>query len=104
MSVVHSVELAFEFESQLDLFLVVFGVLHVLLFQLESQLLLSGSLLLKGVVVFAHSRHVLLQHLLCVDVSLDLLLEFCLNLVQFLHMLITQFCNEDPVVCLAAIL
>ena len=42
----HLVELAFEFESQLDLLLVVFGILHVLFLEFESELLFVGFLTL----------------------------------------------------------
>lgn len=75
VSVMHGVELSFELEPQLDLFLMIFRVLHVLLFQLESQLLLIGPVFLQLVVVITHCLHILLQNFLSFLVVLDLLFE-----------------------------
>ena len=104
MSVVHRIELAFEFEPQLDFFLVVLSVLHVLFFKLESLMLLLGTVLLQLVIVVSQCLHVLIEHLLFVDESLNLFFESFFNRHQLTLMLVRDLCNQDPIVCLAAVL
>ena len=102
--VVHRIEFALELQAQLHLLLVVLRVLHVFFFKLEPELLLPGPVFLQMVVVVTHSLHVLLQDFLCVYVVLNLFFELALDHSQFFVVLVCYFCDQDPIVRLAAVL
>ena len=87
--IMHRVELAFKLEAQLDFFLVVLRVLHILFLKFESKLLLRCPLLLKEVIVVAHSLHVLLHDFLAVDIVLDFLF---MASRQIFHLLLMPVC------------
>jgi hypothetical protein len=85
---VHAVELAFEFKTQLNFFLVILTVLHVLLFQLESQSALIGPLTFKLLRILLEHLHILLQYLLIVEEILALLLEVLLHFGDLFFVLV----------------
>ena len=70
MGRVHIVELGLELEPQLDLLLVVLGVLGIVLLKLESHLSLVHSFALQLLTKLVLSVQVLLQHLLVVGLLL----------------------------------
>lgn len=82
----------------------IFGVLHVLFFQLESQLFLVLLLLLELVLVFLHCLDVLFEHALIIDIALNPIGVVLQQPVQRLLVLGTDLCHHDLVICLAAVL
>ena len=67
---VHVVQFGFEFESELDFLLVILSILSVVLFQLQTHLLLVHHLSLKLLTHFLLCIKVLLQDLLVVSLLL----------------------------------
>ena len=67
---VHIVQFGFEFESELDLLLVILGILSVVLFQLQTHLLLVHHFSLKLLTHFLLRIKVLLEDLLVVSLLL----------------------------------
>lgn len=102
--VVHRIEFPFKLEPQLDFLFMVLRVLHVLLLELEPELLLVGTVFLQLVVVPAHGFHVLPHDFLVVDVALNLALEHFFDLVDLAVMLVRDLGNQNSVVRLAAVL
>ena len=82
----------------------ILGVLHVFLLKFQTQLLLTGLFLLKLVIVVRHRLDILFQHFFDVFVTLLFLFVLFLALLELPLVLVSDLCDQDSVVCLAAIL
>ena len=104
MHIMHCIELSLKLEPQLDLLFVILGILHIFLFEFQSELLLIGSVLLKHVIVLAHRLHILFQNLFSVLVCLNFIFESRLDLLKLLRVLVCDLGDQDAVIRLTTVL
>jgi len=103
MSRVHIVQLRLKLESQLHLFLVVLGILHVFLLQFQTHLLFICSILFQGLTVLLKGLHVLFESFLVVCLLLETSVVHSLDRFHFLVMLSGYFGDEHSIIGSAAV-
>lgn len=100
---VHIVQFRLEFESQLDLFFVVFGVLRVVFLQLEAHLLLVHALSLQLLTQLVLGVEVLFQDLLVVGLLFRFLLIVSVHRLNFGLVFSADCRDQHLIVCATAV-